>query len=143
MKGGGQKKRENKKKRKKVDNMHMHTHRKQKERRRRKKKEKRLHLWWRERTLLVTLSWIGVDTKGNTHTHTHTLAARIYRRAGMPRPRPAMGIPGWPPPCALAPATSEVGALTVSSTDRIMHAASEAAVSAFTLTMAGSHTAAS
>lgn len=49
---------------------------------------------------------------------------------GLPLPRP---IPGGPSP-------PDLGFLIVSSTDSIKHAASQAAVNAFFLTIAGSHT---
>ena len=53
----------------------------------------------------------------------------------LPLPRPAAG--------PLGPSTVDLGFLTVSSTDRIRQAASEAAVKALTLTREGSHTQAS
>ena len=55
---------------------------------------------------------------------------------GLPLPLPMGGIP--PPPGA--PSPPALGFLMVSSTERIKHVASEAAVSALIFTIAGSHT---
>ena len=58
----------------------------------------------------------------------------IVHIIGLPLPRPMGGMPGpGPPPPAL-------GFLTVSSTERTRQVASEAAVMALILTMAGSQT---
>lgn len=51
---------------------------------------------------------------------------------GLPLPRPIPGPPGASPP--------DLGFLMVSSTERMRHVASEAAVIALILTTAGSHT---
>ena len=69
----------------------------------------------------------------------NTLKTVYASHIGLPRPLPIPPI-GIPPPGIPPSPCPDLGFFTVSSTDKIKQAASLAAVIAFILTTAGSHT---
>lgn len=107
-----------------------------------------LHCWHTVHTQSTKTSETGHDNRINTdntdlqccsclfdlHKEINLTVNRTNCHIGRPRPRPA-GIP--------SPSADDLGFLTVSSTDKMRHAASDAAVRALILMTAGSQTHAS